>query len=77
MKVWRTVLFILIVIFTYIELENLMPYDTARIFMNILLGLVVFTNGIDCYKNGQRKNAIIFAILGISFFTIMIIFSLF
>ena len=55
MKVWRTVLFILIVIFTYIELENLMPYDTARIFMNILLGLVVFTNGIDCYKNGQRK----------------------
>ena len=61
MRIWKVTFTVLTIISASLGLMNIISYDVTMPIMFVFMGLTFLTNARECYDNGAKKDAMIFA----------------
>ena len=70
MRIWKVTFTVLTIISASLGLMNIISYDVTMPIMFVFMGLTFLTNARECYDNGAKKDAIIFA--GVAIFVYVV-----
>lgn len=70
MRIRKAIFTVLTIVFGYLGLMNIMPYDITLPIMFIFMGLMLLTNAKESYDEGAKKDAMIFA--GVAIFVYVV-----
>lgn len=70
MRIWKVIFTVLTIISASLGLMNIISYDVTMPIMFVFMGLTLLTNARECYDNGAKKDAMIFA--GVAIFVYVV-----
>lgn len=70
MRIWKVIFTVLTIISVSLGLMNIISYDVTMPIMFVFMGLTLLTNARECYDNGAKKDAMIFA--GVAIFVYVV-----
>lgn len=70
MRIWKVTFTVLTIISASLGLMNIISYDVTMPIMFVFMGLTFLTNARECYDNGAKKDAMIFA--GVAIFVYVV-----
>lgn len=70
MRIWKVIFTVLTIISVSLGLMNIISYDVTMPIMFVFMGLTFLTNARECYDNGAKKDAMIFA--GVAIFVYVV-----
>lgn len=70
MRIWKAIFTVLTIVFGSLGLMNIMPYDITLPIMFVFMGLTLLTSAKECYDEGAKKDAMIFA--GVAIFVYVV-----
>ena len=70
MRIWKVTFTVLTIISASLGLMNIISYDVTIPIMFVFMGLTFLTNARECYDNGVKKDAMIFA--GVAIFVYVV-----
>ena len=70
MRIWKVIFTALTIISASLGLMNIISYDVTMPIMFVFMGLTFLTNARECYDNGAKKDAMIFA--GVAIFVYVV-----
>ena len=70
MRIRKAIFTVLTIVFGSLGLMNIMPYDITLPIMFVFMGLTLLTSAKECYDEGAKKDAMIFA--GVAIFVYVV-----
>ena len=70
MRIWKAIFTVLTIVFGSLGLMNIIPYDITLPIMFVFMGLTLLTSAKECYDEGAKKDAMIFA--GVAIFVYVV-----
>lgn len=70
MRIRKAIFTVLTIVFGSLGLMNIIPYDITLPIMFVFMGLTLLTSAKECYDEGAKKDAMIFA--GVAIFVYVV-----
>lgn len=70
MRIRKAIFTVLTIVFGSFGLMNIIPYDITLPIMFVFMGLTLLTSAKECYDEGAKKDAMIFA--GVAIFVYVV-----